>query len=140
HLLRRGLDRGYLNMSEDTPRLRGRIDFGESLKRTLFPRAYAHCHFDELSYDVLHNQILKSTIARLIAVESLENSLRSKLTMLHRRFAHVNEIELSRLVFRRIQLHSNNAYYRFLMNVCELIQNNLMVSEETGRHYFRDFL
>src|SRR5438046_1597339 len=53
HILKDGLDRGYQPFSEETNCLRGRIDFGVSVKRLLFQQAKAFCHFDELSHDVL---------------------------------------------------------------------------------------
>src|SRR5207253_3464761 len=55
HLLRRGLDRGYLTCSDDLATLRGKIDVTATIKRSLTTKARAHCHFDELSHDVLHN-------------------------------------------------------------------------------------
>lgn len=140
HLLRRGLDRGYVAVSEDTSRLRGRIDFGTSVKRTLLHAARAHCHYDELSSDVLHNRILKSTLLRLASIERLDAGLRGDLLRLHRGLVGVSDVAVSRLSFRRVQLHSGNAFYRFLMNVCELVLSNVFVDERTGRHRFRDFL
>src|SRR5262249_44905902 len=60
-LLRKGLDRGYVERSEELARLRGRIVVSESVGRNLFASARACCSYDELSYDVLHNRILKTT-------------------------------------------------------------------------------
>lgn len=140
HVLRRGLDRGYLAVEEATARIHGRIDFDTSLKQTLLPQARAYCHFDELSHDVLHNQILKTTLGQLADVEKLNPQLRQALLHLRKRFGDVSERRLDRLVFHRVQLHSNNAFYRFLMNVCELVHRNLLVDERTGKQHFRDFL
>src|SRR6516162_2134201 len=39
HLLRRGLDRGYVASREDTPSVRGRIVFKETVQRNLPMRA-----------------------------------------------------------------------------------------------------
>ena len=61
HLLKMGLDRGYVTKDEEVVGVKGRIEFGDSLKKNLFTRARSQCQFDELSYNVLHNQILKST-------------------------------------------------------------------------------
>src|SRR5688572_14056077 len=55
HLIRRGFDRDYLAFSEETPRIRGRINFPECIKRNLINRGRPLCEFDELSYDVIHN-------------------------------------------------------------------------------------
>jgi 5-methylcytosine-specific restriction enzyme subunit McrC len=37
------------------------------------------CEFDELSYDILHNQILKATIRRLIRTEKLSRQIADEL-------------------------------------------------------------
>jgi 5-methylcytosine-specific restriction enzyme subunit McrC len=138
-VLRQGLDRDYVPQREDTSRIRGRIDVSTSLKRALFPRAQAHCRYDELSRNVLHNQILRSTLQHLTRVDGLADDLRSRLRRLDRRLAGVDTVPLSSLVFRRVQLHAGNAFYRFLMNVCDLVQRNTFAAEDGDGQRFRDF-
>ena len=71
YILRRGIDRGYTPYCEETGVLRGKIDFPTTLKRNYssIPRVY--CEYDELNYNVLHNQIIKTTIYRLICFKEL---------------------------------------------------------------------
>ena len=57
-LLRRGLDRGYLEAREETPAPRGRIVLTETLKRASLVHGRAVCAYDELSTDVPHNRVL----------------------------------------------------------------------------------
>lgn len=140
HLIRRGFDRGYLSFAEETGRLRGKVNLGESLKRNLLPQARALCEFDELDYNVLHNRILKTTIARLAHVDGLDAGLKEGLGELLRRLREVEPVTINPQTFRRVQLHRNNHYYSFLLNVCELVHSNLLVNERTGRGKFRDFL
>jgi 5-methylcytosine-specific restriction enzyme subunit McrC len=138
-VLRQDLDRGYVTRSEDTSRLRGRIDFSTSVKRALLPRAKAHCRYDTLSRDVLHNRILKGTLSHLARTAEIDSDLRSQLLHLRRRFRDVGDVPLRRSLFRRVQLHGNNAFYRFLMNVCRLVAENVIVEEGGERRQFRDF-
>jgi len=42
--------------------------------------------------------------------------------------------------FYRIGVTGNNRFYRFLLNVCELVHGSWLASEEEGRYRFRDFL
>ncbi|MEJ2444770.1 MAG: hypothetical protein P8Y42_15185 [Exilibacterium sp.] len=44
------------------------------------------------------------------------------------------------VVFRRVQLNTNNRFYRFLLNVCEITIASWLVDERTGRYHFRDFV
>ena len=61
-LIRSGIDRGYREVSEDIAGIRGKIDVGETVKRALRSRGQVACTFEEMSHDVLHNRILRSTL------------------------------------------------------------------------------
>jgi 5-methylcytosine-specific restriction enzyme subunit McrC len=139
-LMRRGLDRGYVEYAVDTRCLRGKLLFSPTLKRNLLMKAQVNCEFDELSHNVLHNQILRTTLRHLIRVESLDSQLKDRLIGLYRRFHEVDEIVLSSAIFGRVQLHRNNAFYDFLLKICELVYENLLASESPGKSKFRDFL
>ena len=140
HLLRRGLDRGYLEHRERLSTIRGRIELAPTIRRGLHRQGQVHCAFDELSHDVLHNQILKSTITQLIAMGELHHEVRRDLVTLRRRLGLISDIPLHPSPFGRIQLHRNNAFYRFLLHVCELVASCLVPDESSGRNRFRDFL
>jgi len=140
YIMRRGLDRGYVPHHEQTSRLRGRVDFSTSLKTTYLRNPSLFCEYDELSYDVLHNQIVRTTIARLLKIPDIDEAIRDELRLIERRLRQVSIISLTKKHFSVVQLHSNNYFYDFLLKVCELIHDNLMVSEEDGSIKFRDFL
>jgi 5-methylcytosine-specific restriction enzyme subunit McrC len=59
---------------------------------------------------------------------------------LHRDLHGVDEIALNSHSFRRVQLHANNRFYRFLLNVCELIHGSWLPDKQTGSYRFRDFV
>jgi 5-methylcytosine-specific restriction enzyme subunit McrC len=139
HLLKRGFDRGYVSDHEWTSRLRGRICFHESL-RTANKTSKLPCDFDELSYNVLHNQILKATMLRLLRKRQLAQECTDELAQLCRQFSEIRDIQLTGRVFGQVQLHRNNHFYDFLLKICELIHRNLLVSEESGTTRFADFV
>jgi 5-methylcytosine-specific restriction enzyme subunit McrC len=139
HLIRRGFDRDYLAFTEETPRIRGRINFSASLKRNLLKFGRPLCEFDELSYNVLHNQILKTTIHNLINTRNLHSDLKDELWEVSRWLRDVDQIRLTAQIFRRVRLHRNNNFYRFLLNICELVFENLLIDEKSGNNRFRDF-
>ena len=88
HLFKRGLDRGYVTNEINTRCLKGKINFTNSLKQNLFIKAMANCEYDEFSFNVLHNQILKATIRALITVQSLDKSLKDELIGLYSMACH----------------------------------------------------
>jgi 5-methylcytosine-specific restriction enzyme subunit McrC len=139
HLMRRGLDRGYVAHEEETARLRGRLDFATTTKRLLHVQGRAHCHYDELTPDVLHNRILRTTLRRLAQVEGIDSAHYEALFRLYRQMEGITEVPVSTRTFGLVQLHSGNAFYRFLLTVCALVHESILVSEATGSYRFRDF-
>ena len=93
HLLKKGLDRGYVVHREDTSLIRGKIDFATTLKRSFFKQPRIYCEYDELSYNILHNQILKSTVLLLMKFDNLSEDNRQHLRGIYRRLAGVDCIE-----------------------------------------------
>lgn len=137
-LLRRGLDRGYVTRDEPVAGIRGRLEWPETLKRNHLAAGQAHCRFDELEYDVLHNRILKATLRRLQDTRLHEKNRRRVLALL-RKLDQVADVEIAPHDFRRVQLHRNNAAYEYALRLCELIHENLMVDARTGRTRFREY-
>lgn len=139
HLLRRGADRGYVLRKEAIPGIRGKLDVAASIKENLLVRGRAVCHFDELSHNVLHNRILKTTVRRLLRANGLDPRLRERLRNTYVRLPEVEEVLLTARVFDNVQLHGHIRFYRFLLLVCRLLYDCLVPDEVTGRFLFRDF-
>lgn len=140
HLVRRGFDRGYVLHHEWTSRLKGRLCFQEAVTRGMPRTSTLPCEFDELSHDVLHNQILKATMSRLMRMRGLAPELAGGLAQLRRLLSGVRDIELTSRLFGQVQLHRNNQFYDFLLKVCELSFRNLLPTERSGASQFRDFI
>ena len=138
-VLKDGLDRGYLEFAEESSSLRGKIDFSASISRLLFEQAKAATFVDELSHNIPHNQILKATLISLLNSDLVDVKLRSELARLVRKFNDVDLIRLTASVFKRVQIHQNNSFYAFLINVCELVYLQGTPSSEIGSMKIRDF-
>ena len=138
-VLRRGLERGYREWAEDTRRPRGKLDLPSTARRAMRVRGQVRVRFEELSRDVLHNRIVKTTMLRLAAVEELSTDLKGKLTRLVQRIADVGEVDLREDLFRRVQIHRNNADYGFLLDLCRMIARHALPDARAGAVRFRDF-
>ena len=138
-VLKDGLDRGYLEFAEESSSLRGKIDFSSSISRLLFEQAKAATFVDELSHNILHNQILKTTLLSLSNSELVDSKLRSELARLVWKFNDVDLIRLTASVFKRVQIHQNNSFYAFLTNVCELVYLQGTPNSAQGDLRIRDF-
>ena len=138
-LLRRGIDRGYREIREDLAGIRGKLSVSETAKRALRSRGRAACEFEELSHDVLHNRILRSTLANLLKLPDMDKEVRTEIRTAYRKLEGISLVRLSRRVFSQVQLDRNRHVYRFLMSVCRLIHDCLVVEEKTGQVRFLDF-
>lgn len=140
HLLRRGLEQDYQLREESLAAIRGRINVTVTARKMLAHQGRAHCEFDELTVNTLANQIIKSTVRHLYRNPTLSDTIRQQMAGLYRKLGGIDDIPLTRFAFRKVQLHSNNRVYRFLLNVCEFVQASWMADEATGEYRFRDFL
>ena len=138
-LITRGLDRDYLSVHEDIRGIKGKLDLGTTVKRTLLPNGMAHCSFDELSYDVPQNRILKATLRNLTQVGALDDEQQRLSDHLYRKLSAVSNVRLDTKMFHTIRIHRNNRFYRFLLHICHIIHDNLHISEAKGTTQFLDF-
>lgn len=139
-LLRRGLDRDYITEQRALKGVRGRIAIDETVKRSLRARGEIACTYDELSRDVLQNRIVAETLRRLLRVEELDKAVRGEVELAAARFPRVTSMALSASAFNTVVVHRNNRFYRFILDICRLIHDNLLVrSDAVGAYRFYDF-
>ena len=139
-LLKRGLEQQYLTETEVYQGIKGKLEIGQSLRKNLFQKGLAVCEFDELSTDILANQILKNTLINLYKTEGLETNLRHGIKAVFWRMNEVSEIQITDSVFKQVRIHRNNSFYDFLLNISELVHQNLLPNQEKGHFKFKDFL
>src|SRR4051812_9863946 len=75
-LHKRGFETGYIEREEVTSTIRGRILLGPSLKSRANVAHRLVCSHDELTSNVLRNQILKSTLLRILEYAVINSALR----------------------------------------------------------------
>ena len=75
-LFKRGLTHDYIETETEIAGVKGRIDFDMSMRRQLFRQGKAYCRFDDFTPNVLPNQIIKSTLKRLMRLNSTRISLK----------------------------------------------------------------
>jgi 5-methylcytosine-specific restriction enzyme subunit McrC len=139
HLIKSGLDRGYVVYDETGRRLRGKVLLTETLTRMQLQQGRVACQVDELSHDVPHNRVIKATMNALVGLPYLDARIRVGLQQHCRRFYDVADVDLTSAAFRHVQLHRNLSRYAFLINVCQLIARSFVPDERTGVRRFNPF-
>lgn len=142
-LIKRGLDRNYIENMQEISGIKGKLQTSQTLKSNLLLKRKTLCSVDEFSFDILQNQILVATIQRLIKTEKLDRKHKTELIFLLRKFPKtIQKIELKSLLFSQVKINRNNRFYGFVMNICQIIFENTLPSEnknEQGNYIFSDF-
>jgi 5-methylcytosine-specific restriction enzyme subunit McrC len=137
-LLRRGVERNYLEVTDELSGIRGRIEFDQSLNLIMRRNQKLACVFDEFLPDTLANQIIRTSLDRLSRVENLDKANREKLVLLAQKFSFARPTHLNAQCFRRVMIHRNNFHYNFLMKLCELIFDCTLPVEGEDKFIFDD--
>jgi 5-methylcytosine-specific restriction enzyme subunit McrC len=140
NLLKRGLNRNYIEEAEEMPMIKGKINITSSLKRQSFRFGKAVCIYDDFSHDIVLNQIIKRTINILLKTPELDNNLKIKLNKLVASFQQIQDISLTDRMFSTLRFDRNNHHYVLLMNISELIYKGLITKEEGDQLRFSDFI
>jgi 5-methylcytosine-specific restriction enzyme subunit McrC len=136
--LRIGLGRSYTEEARLFRGIRGRVNFAESLKRLAFENGQAHCRFQTYSHNVPRNQIVRSTLARLVQTGQFgtdrkrADEIRHKMRRLVRDLDGVDLVEVKVDFIRRQQLGRNDADYRVMLTICDLLLQRQMPTETAG--------
>jgi 5-methylcytosine-specific restriction enzyme subunit McrC len=138
-LLKRGICKSYVDKTEGIAGVKGKLEFSQTLKRNLHHKQKTICTFDEFSENILLNQILVTTLFLLLRIRNVDQLLKQEVKSLLWKIPGIQEINLSRADFQKIRLNRNNHFYHFILNVCQIIFENTLPSEEKGEYIFSDF-
>jgi 5-methylcytosine-specific restriction enzyme subunit McrC len=139
-LLKRGLEQQYLSETEIYQGIKGKLDVGQSLRKNLFQKGLAVCEYDELSVDILANQILKTTLQNLYKTEGLESNLHHEIKAIIWRMNAVSDIQITDSIFKQVKIHRNNSFYDFLLNISELVHQDFLRDERQMARLFEEFI
>ncbi len=130
--VKRGLGKEYVLTDEDLLKPRGKINIANSIKQQTMINSRLSCEFDELSHNIAVNQILKSTAMLLIRTNDVSKEHKKALKKVLIYFGPVEEIQLSSVDWKHIHYHRNNANYKMLINICYLVVEGLLLSDNAG--------
>lgn len=140
HVFSRGLVHEYRFVEEEVDGIRGKLCVADTLKSGKYRQGRTICQVDEMSQDVLINQIVYSTLKRLVQLQSLDEAVREKVRRVLRLFPRMSEIQVAPIVFKQVKLHRNNRFYTLVLHVCKLIMQSTLPKQGTeGKYEFIDF-
>lgn len=139
NIIKKGIYKEYKPCYEETPSLKGKINFDDSLKRNSFKKGKAFCHFDEFSDDIIHNQILKYTMYNILKSKDICKNIKDEIMKVYHYFNGVSLVRINKADFSSARLHKNNLHYKLSLDICKLIYENMIPDESDGSITFKEF-
>lgn len=139
YLLKKGLDRYYVETENEIRGVKGKLNLSTTIKRNLLIQKRTSCTFDDFNNNILHNQILKTTIYKLLRTEKLDSELRDILRKLFWKLPEIDLIRIDSGIFKKVRLTKNNYFYDFLLKICQIINEDIFIDEKSGNYRFMDF-
>ena len=139
--LRIGLGHDYIEETNTLRGIRGRINFAETIKQHALERGQLICQFQGYRLNSLKNQIIRSTLARLVKVgafgpdPALVREIQQKLRLLLRDLDGIDFVEITPELIRR-QLYARSGHdhdYRLMLSICDLLLQRQMPGDSEGR-------
>ena len=136
--IKRGLGRTYIPQMETLSAPKGKINFPESIKTRSIDRRQLVCTNDDFSVNTRMNQIIKSTMIRLLSAD-INRKRKKDIRKLLMFFGNVDVVNLN-VVDWHLQFNRNNQTYRMLISVCWLVVKGLIQTNTDGTTKLMDFL
>ena len=140
YIMKKGIYREYKEIKEEIKGIKGKVDFKDSLNNMSFENAKAVCVYDELLEDNLINQIIKTTAYKLYKSQEIKEEYKKDLNNVLLYFNQVNIIDITKKCFESLKFNKNNYYVYYMILICELINDSLMLSENKGKFKFINIL
>jgi 5-methylcytosine-specific restriction enzyme subunit McrC len=129
-LLARGMRQGYVNVEDELPYVRGRIQFTAAARAWTHPGLVA-CEFSDFIPDTPENRVLRSTL-EVLGRSRLLPGLRARVMAATAWLADVALVPLSPQLMSGIRLTRLNAHYSSALELCRLYLEGHAVEQPTG--------
>lgn len=140
HLLKRGLAQSYCYELQEVEGVKGKLEMSSSLKSGRMRLGYTHCQLDELSQDILINQIVYNSLKRLGTLRGIDKNIRENINKTLRKFPRISDVRLSNKIFDQVKLVRNNRFYSLALHICKLVFHSTLPQKGVaGQYEFIDF-
>lgn len=139
-LLKRGLAQSYRYELQEVESVKGKLEMSSTLKSARMRLGYTICQLDELSQDILVNQIVYNSLKRLGTMSGIDKNIRENINKTLRKFPRFSDIRLSNKIFYQVKLVRNDRTYLLALHICKLVfQSTLPKKGTSGQYEFIDF-
>jgi 5-methylcytosine-specific restriction enzyme subunit McrC len=138
-LIKRGISKEYVEVINETLLIKGKINITQTIKNRAKGKTNVICEYDEFSSNSYLNSIIKTTVFYLIKSSKVDKETKKALKKLYSFLQDIDLLDLKTIEWKKIKLNKNNKYYKFIINICYMIQKGMILTEEDGNVDFKDF-
>ena len=139
-LIKKGFYKEYVLKERSLPTVKGKINIHNSINKNSLALKKICCEYDELSENIIFNQIIKYTILKLIKCPYVDNNIKIQLKQLILYFNNIGEVPPTKYNLGMLRYDTTNKHYGIIINICHLIYNGLIVTETNGEIKFLNYL
>lgn len=140
-LIKHGLFKNYVNETDELNTIKGKINLSESIKKNTLTNKKIVCEFDNYSENNYLNQIIKTTMYYLLSSNKLTKKYSDNLKKVYILLNTVDKLNnVSLIRWDAIIYNRNNVKYKYIINLCYLIINGLLVNKSNGNIELMDFI
>lgn len=131
YLLKQGLHKEYISVSENITTLRGKLNIQETIKQLCAQHRKLACEYDELSENNIFNQILKTAVMLLLHHSDVKAKQKNSLKKLMLFFEQVDCISPASIRWNQLGYDRNSGSYQMLHSLCYfLLQSKLLTTDD----------
>lgn len=138
--VKKGLHREYVSTTDEIGTIKGRININQTINNNSLVKKRITCDFDEYNENCLLNKVIKTTLFYLIKSNKIGSQTKDALKKLLNYFSKVDLIEIKSIKWDQIKFNRNNMSYKYVVDLCKLILNGLIVTDKSGKNKFKEFL
>ena len=129
-----------MNLQEEHPVMRGKINIAGTIKNHLACERVLTCSFDELSEKNLLNRIIKTTVLLLLKNVKVKAKYKNDLKKKVLYFSNIDIMDPLLIRWSSIKFQRNNQMYRMLISICQLIIEGMLITTESGDYKLAEFV
>lgn len=129
--LKRGMYQEYRPVTNNINHLKGKLVISQHIRKNAFLPIKAFCEYDELSPNILFNQVLKAAL-RVIYPYIQNTSLKSQTIKIFEIFKEVDDVYLTLPTLKNIQCNRQNHHYEGVLQLAIAILSSTSMS--TGQN------
>jgi len=139
-LIKHGLVKEYIEIRQPEQLLKGKLLMADSIKERTMQHKKFMCQYDELTDDIVINQLVKTALYEFMKIPTLSPEILNRLIRLRPYLQHIQLLNWQKTSFDQIKLKRHNLHYSILIHIAQLLYERKITQEHDGSITFQTFL